>query len=89
MQKPDPYGNWVIGKIQQETAGNPGPLPEEVITAARAAGLVPRLMPHVNLGETVQVENPRLSPQTFGKQYCGLSQKRFREGRTGFIRRGL
>ena len=36
MRKPDPYGNWVIGRFQQETAGNPAPLPEEVI--ARCSG---------------------------------------------------
>ena len=37
MGKPDPYGNWVIGRFQHETAGNPAPLPAEVIAAARAA----------------------------------------------------
>ena len=36
-------------------------------------------MPHVNLDATVQAENARLLPQTFGKQYCDLSQKHFRE----------
>ena len=44
MEKPDPYGEWVLRKIQQETAGNPGPLPEEVLTAARAAW--PRVVAH-------------------------------------------
>ncbi|MBZ5700442.1 MAG: hypothetical protein LAN84_01195 [Acidobacteriia bacterium] len=44
MEKPDPYGEWVLRKIQQEAAGNPGPLPEEVLTAARAAW--PRVVAH-------------------------------------------
>ena len=44
MGKPDPYGNWVIGRFRQETAGNPGPLPEEVIAAARVAW--PRALAH-------------------------------------------
>jgi len=44
MEKPDPYGEWVLRKIQQETAGNRGPLPEEVLTAARAAW--PRVVAH-------------------------------------------
>ncbi len=44
MEKADPYGEWVLGKIQRETAGNPDPLPEEVLTAARAAW--PRVVAH-------------------------------------------
>jgi len=38
MEKADPYGEWVLRRTQRETAGNPDPLPEEVLTAARAAG---------------------------------------------------
>jgi len=37
MEKADPYGEWVLRKIQRETVGNSVPLPEEVLTAARAA----------------------------------------------------
>ncbi len=37
MEKADPYGEWVLHKIQRETVGNSVPLPEEVLTAARAA----------------------------------------------------
>jgi hypothetical protein len=44
MEKADPYGEWALRKIQRETAGNPGPLPEEVIAAARAAW--PRVVAH-------------------------------------------
>jgi len=44
MEKADPYGEWVLRKIQRETAGNPDPLPEEVLTAARVAW--PRVVAH-------------------------------------------
>ena len=46
IEKPDPYGEWVIRKLQQETDGNAGSLPEEVITAARAAW--PRVVAHAS-----------------------------------------
>src|SRR2546427_830119 len=42
--KPDPYGEWVLHRVQQETGGNPDPLPEEVLAAARAAW--PRVVIH-------------------------------------------
>ena len=42
--KPDPYGEWVLRRLQQETGGNPDPLPEEVLVAARAAW--PRVVIH-------------------------------------------
>ena len=42
--KPDPYGDWVLHKVQQETGGNPDPLPEEVLAAARGAW--PRVVIH-------------------------------------------
>ncbi len=44
MEKPNPYGEWVLHKIQQETAGNPDPLPKELLAAARAAW--PRVAAH-------------------------------------------
>jgi hypothetical protein len=44
MEKPDPYGEWVLQKVQQETAGNQAPIPEEVLTAARA--IWPRIVIH-------------------------------------------
>jgi hypothetical protein len=36
MERPDPYGEWVLQKVQQETGGNQAPIPEEVLAAARA-----------------------------------------------------
>ena len=44
MEKPDPYGEWVLQKVQQETGGNKVPIPEEVLTAARATW--PRIVIH-------------------------------------------
>lgn len=44
MEKPDPYGEWVLQKVQQETGGNQVPIPEEVLTAARATW--PRIVIH-------------------------------------------
>ena len=43
MGKPDPYGEWVLRKIQ-ETSGNPAPLPPALISAARATW--PRVVAH-------------------------------------------
>src|SRR5437879_12335686 len=36
MEKPDPYGEWVLQKVQLERGGNKAPIPEEVLAAARA-----------------------------------------------------
>jgi DNA-directed RNA polymerase specialized sigma24 family protein len=36
MEKPDPYGEWVLQKVQQVTGGNKAQIPEEVLAAARA-----------------------------------------------------
>jgi len=36
MERPDPYGEWVLQKVQLETCGNQAPIPEEVLAAARA-----------------------------------------------------
>ena len=44
MEKPDPYGEWVLHKVQQETAGKQAPIPEEVLAAARATW--PRIVIH-------------------------------------------
>jgi len=44
MEKPDPYGEWVLQKVQQETGGNQAPIPEEVLAAARATW--PRILIH-------------------------------------------
>jgi hypothetical protein len=33
-EKPDSYGEWAIGKVQQEAEENGSPLPAEVLTAA-------------------------------------------------------
>jgi DNA-directed RNA polymerase specialized sigma24 family protein len=44
MEKPDPYGEWVLQKVQQETGGNQAPIPEEVLAAARATW--PRIVIH-------------------------------------------
>ena len=44
MEKPDPYGEWVLQKVQQETGGDQAPIPEEVLAAARAAW--PRIVIH-------------------------------------------
>ncbi len=44
MEKPDPYGEWVLQKVQQETGGNKAPIPEEVLAAARATW--PRIVIH-------------------------------------------
>jgi hypothetical protein len=44
MEKLDPYGEWVLQKVQQETGGNKAPIPEEVLAAARATW--PRIVIH-------------------------------------------
>src|SRR5579859_2404789 len=44
MEKPDPYGEWVLQKVQLETGGNKAPIPEEVLAAARATW--PRIVIH-------------------------------------------
>ncbi len=44
MERPDPYGEWVLQKVQQETSGNHAPIPEEVLAAARATW--PRILIH-------------------------------------------
>ena len=44
MERPDPYGEWVLQKVQQETGGNQVPIPAEVLAAARAAW--PRIVIH-------------------------------------------
>jgi DNA-directed RNA polymerase specialized sigma24 family protein len=44
MEKPDPYGEWVLQKVQQETGGNQAPIPEEVLATARATW--PRIVIH-------------------------------------------
>jgi DNA-directed RNA polymerase specialized sigma24 family protein len=44
MERPDPYGEWVLQKVQQETGGNQAPIPEEVLAAARATW--PRILIH-------------------------------------------
>jgi hypothetical protein len=44
MEKPDPYGEWVLQKVQQESGGNKVPIPEEVLTAARTTW--PRIVIH-------------------------------------------
>jgi DNA-directed RNA polymerase specialized sigma24 family protein len=44
MERPDPYGEWVLQKVQQETGGNQAPIPEEVLAAARATW--PRIVIH-------------------------------------------
>lgn len=37
MEKADPYGEWVLRKIEQEASENANPLPAALIAAARAA----------------------------------------------------
>ena len=44
VEKPDPYGEWVLQKVQQETGGNQTPIPEEFLAAARATW--PRIVIH-------------------------------------------
>jgi hypothetical protein len=44
MERPEPSGEWVLQKVQQETGGNQAPIPEEVLAAARATW--PRIMIH-------------------------------------------
>jgi hypothetical protein len=44
MERPDPYGEWVLQKVQQETGVNQAPIPEEVLAAARATW--PRIVIH-------------------------------------------
>jgi len=44
MERPDPYGEWVLQKVQQETSGNQAPIQEEVLAAARATW--PRILIH-------------------------------------------
>ena len=44
METPDPYGEWVLQKVQQETGRNQAPIPEEVLKAARATW--PRIVIH-------------------------------------------
>jgi DNA-directed RNA polymerase specialized sigma24 family protein len=56
MEKSDPYGEWVLRKIQQETARNLDALPEEVLTAARAAW--PRVLAHAKRALQREGSNP-------------------------------
>jgi hypothetical protein len=44
MERPDPYGEWVLQRVQKETGGNQAPIPEEVLAAARATW--PRIVIH-------------------------------------------
>lgn len=44
MERPDPYGEWVLQKVQQETGGKQAPIPEDVLAAARATW--PRIVIH-------------------------------------------
>jgi len=44
MEKPDPYGEWVLQKVQQEVGGSQAPIAEEVLAAARATW--PRIVIH-------------------------------------------
>jgi hypothetical protein len=44
MERPDPYGEWVLQKVQQGTSGNQAPIPEGVLAAARATW--PRILIH-------------------------------------------
>jgi hypothetical protein len=44
MEKPDPYGEWVLQKVQLETGESKAPIPEEVLAAARATW--PRIVIH-------------------------------------------
>jgi DNA-directed RNA polymerase specialized sigma24 family protein len=44
MEKPDPYGEWVLQKVRLETGGNQAPISEEVLAAARATW--PRIVIH-------------------------------------------
>lgn len=44
MEKHDPYGEWVLHKIQQEATGTPDPLPAALVAAARATW--PRAVGH-------------------------------------------
>jgi len=44
MEKPDPYGEWVLQRVQQETGGNKVSIPQEVLIAARTTW--PRIVIH-------------------------------------------
>ena len=44
MEKPDPYGEWVLQKVQGKNGGNQAPVAEEVLAAARATW--PRIVIH-------------------------------------------
>jgi hypothetical protein len=44
VRQPDPYGEWVLQKVQLETGGNKAPIPEEVLAATRATW--PRIVIH-------------------------------------------
>ena len=44
MGKPDPYGEWVLRRIQEDTPGNATPLPPALIAAAQATW--PRVVAH-------------------------------------------
>jgi hypothetical protein len=46
MERPDPYGEWVLQKVQLGTGGNQAPISEEVLAAARATW--PRIVIHAN-----------------------------------------
>jgi DNA-directed RNA polymerase specialized sigma24 family protein len=50
MERPDPYGEWVLQKVQQEPGGNQTPIPEEVLAAARAT------WPHIVIHATREFE---------------------------------
>jgi DNA-directed RNA polymerase specialized sigma24 family protein len=50
MERPDPYGEWVLQKVQQEAGRNQAPIPEEVLRAARAT------WPHIVIHATGEFE---------------------------------
>jgi hypothetical protein len=73
MERPDPYDEWVLQKVQQETGGNRAPIPEEVLAAARATW--PRIVNHATCGFERQGSN--LEAVALAAEIWDLSPKRF------------
>jgi hypothetical protein len=69
MEKPDPYGEWVLQKVQQETGGNQAPIPDEVLAAARATW--PRIVIHA----TREFERQGSTRDIRCKSYSELERK--------------
>ena len=69
MEKPDPYGEWVLHKSNEAKGGIPHPVDEQLLAAARAAW--PAYWPtrSEHLPRKTQRQKQKLSQQKCGREY--------------------